>query len=254
MAGALLSDSQLREFEEHGAVTLDALGDRHHPLIDGLEAMLDEHAAPPAEGSGPRAMVPMAQRLTTDAFVDWVSSEWLEKVACELLRTEKVQFYQSGSCGCAYPQQPPEDGSYESQGPGQWRSEQFTKGGAHVDTWVGREDWEAAPRRTIVLFWLWLNDVNEDRAPMMFCPGSHLPIAEANSRRGLPLLPHAGNQPYSDGTPGHKIPVDTSALAVSHTPTHHHYMYLISKGGSDQIACGCSHLSRCSPSAGKSLR
>ena len=41
----LLSEEQLRTFDEVGAVTLDALGDRDHPLLRALEAMLDEHAA-----------------------------------------------------------------------------------------------------------------------------------------------------------------------------------------------------------------
>lgn len=92
----MLSAEQLRAFNEVGAVTLDALGDRHHPLIDGLEEMLDTHAAPAAQLEddervrAPRCMVPMETRLATPAFLEWVSSEWLEQVACELLRTDRV--------------------------------------------------------------------------------------------------------------------------------------------------------------------
>ena len=55
---------------------------------------------------------------------------------------------------------------------------------------------------------------------MMVCPGSHLPIAAANQRRGAPLLPHAGGRPYgsyaldraADGT---GIPVFPDASVIS---------------------------------------
>ena len=71
MAQPLLSPEQLEAFETTGAVTLDALGDRAHPLLDGLEAMLDEHAAPDAaEDGGHRSMVDMAIRMRTGAFLD----------------------------------------------------------------------------------------------------------------------------------------------------------------------------------------
>ena len=43
--------------------------------------------------------------------------EWLEGVACELLRSPRVLFFQSGSCGCSYPQARPEDGSYGTGSP-----------------------------------------------------------------------------------------------------------------------------------------
>ena len=215
----MLSPEQLRSFDEVGAVTLDALGDRHNPLIDGLEAMLDAHAAHAADGQNHRRMVPMETRMSTPAFLEWVSSEWLEKVACELLRTDRVQFFQSGSCGCAYPQARPADGSYGTtdEDAARWRRSTFS---GHVDTWVSQDDWEATPRRTILLFWLWLNDVTVHRAPMMVCPGSHLPIAAANQRRGAPLLPHAGGRPYGsyaldtagDGT---GIPVFPDASVIS---------------------------------------
>lgn len=202
----LLSEEQLRTFDEVGAVTLDALGDRDHPLLRALEAMLDEHAAEaPADEDGKRparSMVPMETRLQTPAFVDYVSHEWLEGVACELLRSPRVLFFQSGSCGCSYPQARPEDGSYGTGSPGdpgheerarRWRAERFS---GHVDTWVSASDWHATPRRTILLFWLWLADVTVDRSPMMFCPASHLPIAAANEAHGAPHLPHAGGAPY----------------------------------------------------------
>ena len=217
----MLSPAQLRTFDEVGAVTLDALGDRHHPLIDGLEQMLDTHAAPSEGGEqAHRSMVPMDTRMATPAFLDWVSSEWLEKVACELLRTDRVQFFQSGSCGCAYPQQRPADGSYgtSDEDAERWRRENFS---GHVDTWVSLDDWQATPRRTILLFWLWLNDVDIHRSPMMFCPGSHIPIAAANQQRGAPLVPHAGASVYGSykldtAGDGSGIPVspDPSVLAA----------------------------------------
>ena len=76
--------------------------------------------------------------LFAGVLLTFFSSDFWGAVACELLRTDKVQFWQSGSCGCAYPQQQPEDGSYERKGAERWRREQFAKGGAHVDTWVGK--------------------------------------------------------------------------------------------------------------------
>ncbi len=217
----MLSAEQLRTFDEVGAVTVDALGDRHHSLIDGLEEMLDTHAgAEQLEGKqNHRAMVPMATRIATPAFLEWVSSEWLENVACELLRTDRVQFFQSGSCGCAFPQPRPADGSYgtSEQDAAQWRRANFS---GHVDTWVSQDDWEATPRRTIVLFWLWLNDVDIHRAPMMVCPGSHLPIAAANQKRGVPRLPHAGAPVYGSyaldrAGDGSGIPVVPNASVIA---------------------------------------
>src|SRR5262249_42241660 len=43
-------------------------------------------------------------------------------------------------------------------------------------------DFQATPRRVICSYFLWLTDVNDRRAPMMFRPGSHLLLAAENER------------------------------------------------------------------------
>src|SRR5205823_2049511 len=52
----------------------------------------------------------------------------------------------------------------------------------HVDIQYPLADFRSVPRGIICSFFLWITDVNEQRAPMMFRPGSHLLIAEERAR------------------------------------------------------------------------
>ena len=49
----------------------------------------------------------------------------------------------------------------------------------HIDLQYALSDLEATPRRVVCTFFLWLTDVSEKRAPLMWRPGSHRLLAQA---------------------------------------------------------------------------
>jgi hypothetical protein len=151
----------------------------------------------PYQEAGPNERQRYRYSLTCDyvepALLDLTQHPFFEEVAKEVLDADAVRFYQSAIVA-AYPE------------PGRpWSFDQ------HVDIQYRLSDFHASPRRVICSFFLWLTDVNERRAPMMFRPRSHLLLAEENERRGagaetvgcvkgvvmerLPPLPYAEPEP-----------------------------------------------------------
>ena len=84
---------------------------------------------------------------------------FLEQVASRVLRADSVEFFTSAILK-TYPQQGAEFDFWE-----------------HVDIRYHTADLEAVPRRMLCSLWIWLSDVEEDRGPLMYRPGSQRLIA-----------------------------------------------------------------------------
>ena len=153
----MLTDSQVEQFEKDGATTVDT------PLssaeLSAAVAALD-HLAPlysPDAPDTPRYRITTGN-VVEEAFADIIGHPFFEAVAKQVLMANEVRFFQS-ACFVAYPQ---------------------TEGNAppeHVDIRYRTDDFQSVPRRIVCSFFLWLNGVNEKRAPMMVHPGSHLLLA-----------------------------------------------------------------------------
>ena len=94
-------------------------------------------------------------------LLDIIQHPFFEEVAKFALEADEVEFFQT-AITMAYPQ-PNTPFSFEQ----------------HVDIQYCLSDFQAIPRRMICSYFLWLSDVNDRRAPMMYRPGSHLLLAEA---------------------------------------------------------------------------
>lgn len=175
----MISAEQLRVFEERGAVTIDT------PLttkeIAAAAAAIDEllpfKAAEP--GQAPRFRYGATCNYYEPALLDLIQHPFFEAVAKRVLSADAIRFFQTAIVA-SYPQ-PGSEFSYDQ----------------HTDIQYSLEDWAATPRRVVCSFFLWLTDVNERRAPMMYRPGSHRLVAAARSAD--PLLKDA-----MPGGPGHQ--------------------------------------------------
>lgn len=160
----MLTDQELRRFDEDGAVTVDT------PLTPAqitAAAAAVERLLPlptPREGEPQRYRAAMTCSYDDAALLEIIQHPFFENVAKQALRAGEVHFYQT-AITAAYPQPDAE-----------WSFEQ------HVDIQYCLSDLNATPRRMICSYFLWLTDVNERRAPMMVRPGSHRLIAAERER------------------------------------------------------------------------
>ncbi len=154
----MLTDSQVEQFEKDGATTVDT------PLssaeLSAAIAALDRLAPlySPDEPDTPRYRITTGNAVD-EALADVIGHPFFEEVAKQILMADEVRFFQTVGF-VAYPA--PAD---------------HTDPPEHVDIRYGTADFESVPRRIVCSFFLWLNGVNEKRAPMMVHPGSHLLLA-----------------------------------------------------------------------------
>lgn len=153
-----MTEQEVRQFDEAGGVTIDT------PLT--AQEIADACAAfdrllPYREGQ-------YRPSLTCSDFdpaiLHIIQHPFFEEVARRVLRAEQIHFFQMAIL-TAYPQ-PDTPFSF-------WQ---------HVDIQYRLSDFQAVPKKIICSFFLWLTDVNEKRAPMMFRPSSHLLLAELRER------------------------------------------------------------------------
>jgi hypothetical protein len=159
----MITDQQLEQFVRDGAVTIDT------PLTDAqiaaASAALDRLLPFRTGGEGrPRYRVSLTCSYDEPELLEIIQHPFFEEVAKRALRADAVRFFQTAIL-VAYPQ-PDTPWSFEQ----------------HVDIQYSLSDLSAVPRRMICSYFLWLTDVNERRAPMMFRPGSHRQIAEVRER------------------------------------------------------------------------
>jgi hypothetical protein len=160
----MITDHEARQFIDEGAVTVET------PLtpaqIAAAVATLDRLLPfqPASEDRPARYRAAMTCSYDDEALLEIIAHPFFEEVAKKALRADDVRFFQT-AITTAYPQ-PDTPWSFEQ----------------HVDIQYCRSDLERAPRRMICSFFLWLTDVNERRAPMMFRPGSHWLLADYRER------------------------------------------------------------------------
>ena len=159
----MISAEQLRTFEEQGAVTIDT------PLTTqeiaaaaaAIDSLLPFKPAEPDQT--PRFRYGATCNYYEPVLLDLIQHPFFEGVAKRVLRADAIRFFQTAIVA-SYPQ-PGSEFSYDQ----------------HTDIQYSLEDWAATPRRIVCSFFLWLTDVNERRAPMMYRPGSHRLVAAARS-------------------------------------------------------------------------
>src|SRR5947209_1108880 len=160
----MITDQQVQQFVDEGAVTIDT------PLtpaqIAAAAAALDRRLpfTPASEGRPPRYRLQETCSYDDPELVEIIQHPFFEEVAKRALRAEEVRFFQTAIV-TSYPE------------PG--ASYRFDQ---HVDIQYSLSDLNAVPRRMICSYFLWLTDVNERRAPLMFRPRSHWLIAEERER------------------------------------------------------------------------
>ena len=153
----MITDAQLTQYEEQGAVTIDSPFSEEQ--LDRAEAAWDRLKAsgdPPYEDPD---------------YIDVVQHPYFEEVAKKVLRADAVHVWWGLHPHERAPAEPPY-ADYRDQ----WKS------GCHVDIQATWEDFTATPRRMRAELWFWLNDVPSDRGAMRILPGSHRPIMEHWSR------------------------------------------------------------------------
>ncbi|MDA0838076.1 MAG: phytanoyl-CoA dioxygenase family protein [Planctomycetota bacterium] len=190
----MITKEQVEQFDTQGAVTIDT------PLTsDQLAAarrVFDELLPQADPSSGElRNRVGQTGNIFEQELLDILQSPFLEDVAKKVLRAEAVTFFQTAIIK-AYPE------------PG--AEFRFSE---HTDIQYCSSDFESIPRRMVCSHFLWLNDVNEKRAPMMHRPGSHLliarhrqndpelakapPAVKGTSKEHLPDLPYSEPVPVT---------------------------------------------------------
>lgn len=160
----MLTDRQLAGFDADGAVTVDT------PLTDGQLADLRKTL----DGLFPPADADIVQRRprctrTGDFFdpalIELMQMPFFETVAMQVLRAPAVVL---NNCALAktYPT-PHAPFTFEQ----------------HTDVQYVLSDLQARPRRIVCGFFIWLDEVNDQRAPLMIRPGSHRQIAHWRQQR-----------------------------------------------------------------------
>ena len=157
----MISAAELQQFTDKGVATIDT------PLsaaqLTAASATFDA-LLPLPDGQPPRFRVGQTCSYFDQPLLDLIQEPFFEEVARRALEAERVEFFQTAIV-TTYPQ-PGAAFSFDQ----------------HVDIQYCLSDLRATPRRMVCSFFLWLTEVNEERAPMMFRPGSQWLIAEERER------------------------------------------------------------------------
>jgi hypothetical protein len=160
----MITDQQIRQFLEVGAVTIDTPLSREQ--IAAASATV-ERLLPfqePTEGQSPRYRRSMTCSYYDPELIDIIQHPVFEEVARRVLKADAVHFFQTAILA-NYPQ-PNTPFSFDQ----------------HVDIQYCLSDLQRVPLRFKCSYFLWLTDVNERRAPMMYRPGSHWLLAAERER------------------------------------------------------------------------
>ena len=151
----MISGEEIREFYEVGAVTIDTPLTREQ--IGRAAAAVDEllPRGEPEQGEQPRHRSGRTCDFFHPALLDLIQHPFFETVAQRVLQAPRIRFFQTALL-VTHPQ--PEVPFSYSQ---------------HVDIQYCSDDFQSVPRNIVCSYFLWLSDVNEKRAPLMYRPGSH---------------------------------------------------------------------------------
>ena len=161
----LLSDAQVRHFNEEGYLTAE--GGLTPAELDDAEATWDRLVAARTVGLSNSSDREKQQALAADeGFLRLMCNPYFENLAKQLLRTANVRVIELGP----HERQPSSEPQPDPAAA--WAN------GAHIDFQITSADWEATPRRDLLGLWFWVNDVPSERGAMRILPGSHKKIME----------------------------------------------------------------------------
>ena len=188
----MITQQQIETFERDGAVTIDT------PLTARVLAAASDLAdlllplAEPKEGERKRYRVGQ-NNLLDPPFVEIIEHPFFEEVMKRLLHADQIFILNNG-----LRKTHPEPGA------------KFEVG-EHTDITYSLADMASVPRRMDVSFFLWIADVDEKCAPLMYRPGSHLQIAQYMGDR--PRYIHGPFDPddYVNVPDIHSLPVGCAA-------------------------------------------
>jgi hypothetical protein len=158
----MLTTEQIEQFETLGAVTIDTpLTEKE--LADAREAY--DHLFPAADSE---AVSKHSRHARTADFFDSpllniIQHPFFEEVSRQALNADEIIFNNIG-ISKIFPR-PDEEFTFQQ----------------HTDVQYSLADLDGRPKQMICSFFLWLADVNEKRAPLMYRPRSHRQIAEWRS-------------------------------------------------------------------------
>ena len=155
----MITDRELQQFAEVGAVTIDTPLSQEQ--VEAAAAVFDRLLpfCEPKEVESPRFRLGATCSFYQAELLDIIQHPFFEDVAKRVLKADAVYFFQT-AMAITYPQ-PNTPFSFDQ----------------HVDIQYCLADLEAIPRRMVCSYFLWISDVNERRAPLMYRPGSHIRIA-----------------------------------------------------------------------------
>lgn len=155
----MISEEQVEQFLQHGAVTLDTPFSTQQ--IAAACAALDRIVplVPAKTGESQRYRFGATCSYFDTELLDLIQHPFLEEVAKAVVGADAVTLLQTAIIA-TYPQ---------PEGP-------FTFD-QHVDMQYTSADLASSPRRIVCSFFLWLSDVTPERAPLMYRPGSHRALA-----------------------------------------------------------------------------
>ena len=189
----MISDEEIQQFYARGAVTIDTSLTRAQ--IKAGAAAVDELLpwCQPGEGEQPRYRLGRTCDFFHPALLDLIQHPFFEEVAQRVLQARQVRFFQTALV-VTYPQP---DGTFSFY--------------QHVDVQYCSANFQAVPRNIVCSYFLWLDDVNEKRAPLMYRPGSHQLLAahrdaDAKLRQAAPgvggvMFDDLPDLPYTDPEP-----------------------------------------------------
>ena len=152
----MITEQEIQHFSDVGAVTIDT------PLtqqqLTAASVVFDRLL--PGPGEKPRYRVSTTCTFYDPELLDIIQHPFFEKVAKRVLCADEVRFFQTAIV-TTYPA-PNTPFSFDQ----------------HVDVQYCLSDLDATPRRMVCSYFLWIDDVTEKRAPLMYRPGSHRLIAE----------------------------------------------------------------------------
>ena len=156
----MITEQEIQQFSEMGAVTIDT------PLtqqqLTAASVAFDRLLpfSEPELGEQPRYRVSTTCTFYDQELLDVIQHPFFEEVAKRVLRADEVRFFQTAIV-TTYPA-PNTPFSFDQ----------------HVDIQYCLSDLDATPRRMVCTYFLWIDDVTEQRAPLMYRPGSHRLIAK----------------------------------------------------------------------------
>ena len=176
----MITEQEIQQFSDLGAVTINTPLTQQQltAASDVFDRLL------PGPGEKPRYRVSTTCTFYDPELLDIIQHPFFEEVAKRVLRADEVRFFQTAIV-TTYPA-PNTPFSFDQ----------------HVDVQYCLADLDATPRRMVCSYFLWIDDVTEKRAPLMYRPGSHRLIAR--ERENQPEL--KGSAAHVEGVSLAKLP------------------------------------------------